>query len=143
MLFKLVRTNIKNKRFRIMDKKGDEKEKESFDRTVKLIDKPLEFFNKLSPLEQAGTFIAVGLTSVIAVPRIMPIRALYIGFRSLIRGPQTKSLRSKAFIMLYKKLKTNSSLLEVQSALERLLQLRMRWHTLGRSAMLRIQSLQA
>jgi hypothetical protein len=75
-----------------MEKKGDEKE--NFNRTsIKLIDKPIEAFLKMSPLEQAGTVIAVGLTSVLAVPRISPIRALFLGFRSLIRGPQTKSLR--------------------------------------------------
>jgi hypothetical protein len=76
-----------------MDRKSEEQE--NLDRTLKLIDKSIEVFLKLSPLQQVGTVITVGLTSVLAVPRISPIRALFLGFRSLIRGPQTKSLRSK------------------------------------------------
>jgi hypothetical protein len=76
-----------------MDRKSEEQE--NLDRTLKLIDKSIEVFLKLSPLQQFGTVVTVGLTSVLAVPRISPIRALFLGFRSVIRGPQTKSLRSK------------------------------------------------
>lgn len=64
----------------------------------------------MSPLEQAGTVIAVGLTSVLVVPRISPIRALFLGFRSLIRGPKTKSLRSNDVFEIRKRVNNNENM---------------------------------
>lgn len=77
-----------------MDRKSEEQE--NLNRTFKLIDKSIEVFLKLSPLQQVGTFVTISATSLYGIPRISPIlRTLFLGFRSLIRGPQTKSLRSK------------------------------------------------
>jgi hypothetical protein len=77
-----------------MDRKGDEQE--NFKRTFGLIDKSIEVFLKLSPFQQFGTVITVAATSFYAIPRVSPIlRTLFLGFRSLIRAPQTKSLRSE------------------------------------------------
>ena len=76
-----------------MDRKSEEQE--IFDKTITLIDKSVELFLKLSPFQQVGTVITFAGTSYFAIPKVPLIRALILGFRSLIRGSQTKSLRSK------------------------------------------------
>lgn len=71
-----------------MDRKGQDLEK--------FIDKSAEISNKRSTLEKFGAAITIVGTSIYAIPRVSPIlRVLFLGFRSLIRGSSTKSLRSK------------------------------------------------
>lgn len=79
-----------------MDKKDEENYANDLStKTYNLIDKSLDAFLKLSPLQQFGAVITIGVTSYFGILRVPPFRALNLGFRSLIKGPRTKSLRSK------------------------------------------------
>ena len=77
-----------------MDK--DEKNK-IIDKTFETINNGLNSFNEMSTFYKFVTIVTVGSSPFILpkLPRLGPIRALLLGFGSLIRGPSKKSLRYK------------------------------------------------
>lgn len=67
--------------------------KENIDRTFDLFDR---YINNMSTSEKVGTLLSfgtVGVSSFFIIPRISPMRALILGFRSLIKRQKVKSQR--------------------------------------------------